>query len=186
MTAIYALCHPETMELRYIGKANQPRERLAGHLRDSRTRKTPLYAWVRKLTAAGLKPEVVILRECSGNWRKDEQELIARGRVHGHRLLNLADGGDQPYCSPEQRTKNAKALQSHPKTIANRKANFTKMQEVMAGTRQAKSLGSFAADKKAALAQHFTWSARLWSRLGDTAMVSDRANKLRAINVTSV
>jgi hypothetical protein len=108
---IYGLHHPETGELRYIGKANNAARRLSGHLRDQRRRNTPLYCWIRKLTEQNLCPEVQVLLVCEPDaWERYERALIAQQRAHGARLLNLADGGDQPYCPPEARARHAQKM----------------------------------------------------------------------------
>ena len=105
---IYALIDPRDGQVRYIGKAQNSKRRLAAHLREAR-RRTPVYDWIRKLRSMGLTPTVRVLSVTS-DWRHEERKLIAWGRALGCRLLNIADGGDQPACSQEQRSLNAKAL----------------------------------------------------------------------------
>lgn len=105
---IYALCCPDTGEIRYIGKANNPAARLKSHIRDSRRRKTPVYSWIRKLSDRNVLPTMKIL-EVAEDWREAEVRLIAQHKPSG-RLLNLADGGDEPICSTEQRAKNGRAV----------------------------------------------------------------------------
>lgn len=102
---IYGL-YDQCDTLRYIGKANCARKRLASHMRDSRRRDTPLYRWIRK----NGRPEMRVLEVCSGDWRDAERRLIAEARRIGCPLLNVADGGDEPFCSFETRSKNGKAL----------------------------------------------------------------------------
>ena len=92
--------------LRYVGKANNPEKRLSGHMRESRRRNTPLYAWIRKYG----KPEMRVLEESCENWQEAERRHIREAVEAGAKLLNLAEGGIQPYCSKEQRSRNAKAL----------------------------------------------------------------------------
>lgn len=92
--------------LRYIGKAKCECARLKGHMREAGRRNTPLYAWIRKHG----EPEVRVLERVEGDWREAERRLIAEGRARGDKLLNLADGGEQPFCSKEQRSKNAASL----------------------------------------------------------------------------
>ncbi|MGD4365024.1 GIY-YIG nuclease family protein [Xanthomonas citri pv. citri] len=100
MAAIYALIHPVTGALRYIGKANDPADRLLSHIRDARRRSGPVQSWIRKLCEAGLTPEMVVLVDASQDWRADERRLIRSARMGGHALLNVADGGDEPSrCS---------------------------------------------------------------------------------------
>jgi hypothetical protein len=93
---IYALAHPQTAEVHYIGKSHQPRKRLAQHalasLKDPRKRR-----WIRGLIAANNPPEVLILETCTPeNWRDAERKWIAVFRHCGARLFNLTAGGDGP------------------------------------------------------------------------------------------
>lgn len=116
---IYALCHPRTGEVRYIGKAVDTRRRLAGHLRDARRRDTPVYRWIRKLAAQGQSPAAVVVAVCEpGSWAEVERERISDARRAGLRLLNVADGGNEPSCSTAVRAangrKNARAIHDDP------------------------------------------------------------------------
>jgi hypothetical protein len=108
---IYALIDPRDNALRYIGKANCSRKRLASHLRDMHVRNTPVYRWMRKLNGLGLRPSVEVLVSCPQNeWQGVEKRAIQFAKDSGARLLNVAEGGDEPYCSPEVRSANAKAM----------------------------------------------------------------------------
>lgn len=112
MTQIYALTDPDSGEVRYIGKANDAAKRLKSHRRESARRRTPVYAWMRKLAAAGKAPGMIVLMECSAEeWPDKEREMIAHHR-QGGRLLNVADGGDQPFCPIEVRRANGKRMNS--------------------------------------------------------------------------
>lgn len=119
MTAeIYALCCPDTGEVRYIGKANNSAKRLKSHIRDARRRDTPVYRWVRKLGTAGKEPALRVL--CvSDDWPTDERAQIAAYRASGARLLNVAEGGDEPHCSLEVRKANAHKLNARIATDPN-------------------------------------------------------------------
>jgi len=115
---IYALSHPETGEVRYIGKAINTQNRLKSHLRETR-RKTPLYCWIKNLREEGFIPHATVIRITdSENWAAAEREEIEKHRKEGFRLLNLAEGGNEPLCSTETRAengrKNAKAIHSNP------------------------------------------------------------------------
>lgn len=105
LAEIYGL-YDGSGNLRYIGKANSAAKRLASHMRDARRRETPLYHWIRK----NGRPEMRVLEVCEGDWRVAERRLIADARARGERLLNVADGGDEPFCPPETRSKNGSAL----------------------------------------------------------------------------
>lgn len=103
---IYALIDPRTGEVRYIGKANNSAKRLASHCRDAKRRVTPVYVWIKELAEIGLKPDMKIVAVVTdGNWQKAERQAIAEHSKNG-RLLNLAKGGNEPFCPPEVRAKN--------------------------------------------------------------------------------
>lgn len=105
MAEIYGLYDRES-NLRYIGKANDAKKRLAGHMREVRRRRTPLYDWLAKHGT----PELRILEADCVDWRASERRLIAEARKRGDRLLNLADGGDEPFCPREVRAANARMV----------------------------------------------------------------------------
>lgn len=116
---IYALLDPRDQRLRYIGKANNSAKRLASHIRDSRRRNTPVLCWIRSLCAQGLVPIVKVLITVEyDRWKEYEVASIQIARRNGHSLLNVADGGDEPYCPKEVRAENgrraAKARASTP------------------------------------------------------------------------
>lgn len=94
--------------LRYIGKANDPKARLRGHMREATNgrRRTPLYDWLRK---HGL-PAMQILEADCADWQASEKRLIAEARTRGDKLLNLADGGNEPFCSIAVRSANGRNL----------------------------------------------------------------------------
>lgn len=105
-------------EIRYVGKANKPATRLKGHIRDMHRRDTPLYSWMRRECSAGRAPTIEVLEWCAvENWPERERHWIA-ALNDSCRLLNLAEGGEQPYCPPGVRVmlgpKATKARQSSP------------------------------------------------------------------------
>lgn len=103
MSAIYGL-YDQSSVLLYIGKANDPAQRLKGHMRDSRRRNTPLYSWIRKHGAPSMR---IIDANCD-DWRTAERLAIAEGRSRGECRLNVADGGDEPFCPTDTRQANGK------------------------------------------------------------------------------
>lgn len=107
---IYGLYDPSG-QLRYIGKANDSEKRLKSHLADSKKRSTPVYCWIRSLLSSGQAPTIKVLSVVAfPDWQSEEKRLIALHRENGNRLLNVAEGGDEPFCSDETRSQNAKAL----------------------------------------------------------------------------
>lgn len=49
-TFIYALCDPDTEEVRYIGKSNSTRRRYSDHINECRTnRKSHKISWIKSL-----------------------------------------------------------------------------------------------------------------------------------------
>lgn len=104
---IYALHCPDSGEIRYIGKARDSESRLKTHIRDSVSGTTPVRCWIRALAASGKKPILSVLLS-TWDWRASEVAMIAQFRCDGVRLLNLANGGDEPYCSTEQRALNGR------------------------------------------------------------------------------
>lgn len=107
MPLVYALRDPRTDRIRYIGKANDLEARLTSHLRDARRRRTPVYDWIRSLMRKGLVPRIELLEQAEeSSWKAAEVRLIAQHRASNPDLLNLAAGGDQPYCPRETRARN--------------------------------------------------------------------------------
>jgi hypothetical protein len=100
---IYALRDPRTGSVRYIGKANNAQQRFVGHSRDAARRNTPLYQWWRSL--AQLPVLEVIETVDPSNWVERERYWIAAYRLSDD-LLNVAPGGNQPYCPREVRARN--------------------------------------------------------------------------------
>lgn len=95
ITFIYGLFDPQTDKLRYIGKSNNPKIRLAKHIRDAK-KSTHLHrlAWIKGLLDKGLKPKLRVLLEIPRNqWQIVEKLLIAFLNDFGHPLTNMADGG---------------------------------------------------------------------------------------------
>lgn len=103
MPYIYALKDADG-SVRYIGKANDPDKRLKSHMRDSVRRDTPVYRWIRK----NGKPIMEVLTDDIEDWKEAERRIIAEHRDAGHALLNVADGGDEPFCPKEVRAANGR------------------------------------------------------------------------------
>ena len=68
-----------------------------------------MYRWINKLRSIGLIPIMRVIREINKcDWKAIEIEEIAAARAAGMKLLNVADGGDQPFCSKEIRAENGR------------------------------------------------------------------------------
>ena len=93
-TYIYALIHPLTKEIKYIGKTDRPKIRLREHIKDSQQpgKKNKKEAWIKSLLNKELKPELVILEKVSqSEWKTKEREWIAK---YKDQLKNDTKGGD--------------------------------------------------------------------------------------------
>lgn len=93
---IYALCCPDTQEIRYIGKANDPQIRLRKHLQAARNPENYAQRWMAKLMRSGKKPALIYLRRVLSheNWQEIERAEIAKGFAEGLRLTNTSAGGE--------------------------------------------------------------------------------------------
>lgn len=93
---VYALCDPDTAEVRYIGVSNHPRRRLSGHLKgwerfDSSSTKNQ---WLDELAGQGKIPSLLILEQITGKtWQEAERYWISEYLTRGHRLTNTHPGG---------------------------------------------------------------------------------------------
>lgn len=108
---IYALKEPDTGEIRYIGKANDPVERCDQHIWDAirSTKKSHKNHWIRFLLGRGLKPDLEILDEVPAEyWQQWEVAYIEFYREQGLNLVNTTLGGEGHHgaefsCEHKQR-----------------------------------------------------------------------------------
>jgi hypothetical protein len=92
---IYGLCDPRNGELRYVGVATNPKNRLSSHLSIRHNDKTYRANWLRSLRAAGAAPEQFeIERVSDDDWSECERFWIAYFRGLGCRLTNRTAGGE--------------------------------------------------------------------------------------------
>lgn len=112
---IYVLKHPETYEIRYIGRTkNSLNVRLNGHISKAKTniRKTHKDNWILSLNT---KPIIELIDEVEG-WSESylrEQQLISEYLKKDIRLVNLHDrgeGGLLRIISKKQRKKISKKI----------------------------------------------------------------------------
>ena len=92
-TFIYALCDPRTLEVRYVGKADNIYERLYKHLHEKEV--THKAKWIQSLLNLGMLPIYQILEECDTSiWQQREKDWIAFEKKIGCNLTNATIGGD--------------------------------------------------------------------------------------------
>lgn len=92
---IYTLSDPITKEIRYIGKANNLKERYKNHINDARDIGTHKRNWINSLKKKDLKPEIEVLDYVEiSKWQYWETFWINQFNVWGFNLLNYTDGGD--------------------------------------------------------------------------------------------
>lgn len=111
-TYIYGICDPFTQELRYVGKALNPRVRFWGHLSFlKKNRKVYSTYWLQSVIKKGGSPEFFIIEEVpNASWQDAEIFWISYFRSIGCRLTNLDHGGKGPSrVSDETREKFRKA-----------------------------------------------------------------------------
>lgn len=89
--------------VRYVGKSVDVARRFADHLSE-RNRKFPVYAWIKKQQRNNAQVRLVVLASALGpDWQSLEKAVIKQYRDDGFKLLNVADGGDEPHVTLEQR-----------------------------------------------------------------------------------
>ena len=91
---IYALKHPDTQEIRYIGKTSRTlSRRIRNHIANAKGNKhnKHLTYWILKLLQEGKRPTIKLIEECNIlNWKEREKYWIAQYT----NLINLTIGGD--------------------------------------------------------------------------------------------
>lgn len=97
---IYALKDPETKEIRYVGKANNPKARYHQHVNSNDLTNSHKHNWIMELHRKGLEPELLILEETDDKrWEKREKHWIKFGLDNDWPLTNISAGG-ACYPSP--------------------------------------------------------------------------------------
>lgn len=94
-TFIYALLDPRDNQIRYIGKANKPKERYINHYNSARDKGTHKRNWINSIRKDGFRPEMIVLDEApKDDWQYWEVFYISLFKTWGFKLLNYTDGGD--------------------------------------------------------------------------------------------
>lgn len=90
---IYALSDPRDGKIYYVGATTQPAARLS-QLICHRTRRAPVFAWIRSLIEVGMRPLLAVVeRVTAAEWEEVERRWIQHYRDAGTPLTNLARGG---------------------------------------------------------------------------------------------
>lgn len=91
---IYVLKHPDTLEIRYVGKTvRKLSRRLGNHIANAKGNKhnKHLSNWILSILKEGKRPIIELLETCqSDNWQEREQYWISKFP----NLINLTAGGD--------------------------------------------------------------------------------------------
>jgi len=94
MVKIYAIQHPITLEIKYIGKTERPLNiRLISHIYESKFAKikTHKHNWILKCINEGIRPQIILLEECEDNWQECEKKWINHYGLKN--LTNTTEGG---------------------------------------------------------------------------------------------
>ncbi len=102
-TYIYALFDPRTNEPRYVGKSDDPKRRLLGHVRRRKEHADHKHNWLCELRGVGLAPELAIIERCSSDsWEPRERHWIKTLRGKGYNLTNTSEGGTGVHNPPPE------------------------------------------------------------------------------------
>ena len=107
--SIYALCDPDTGDVRYIGRTSTTLyQRLYVHISSGRPNPsrngTPkLRDWISELLEGGKKPSIVLLAECpSDRSSETERQFILSYHRDGYNLLNTRGKSGKIAKAPER------------------------------------------------------------------------------------
>lgn len=135
---IYSLSDPETLEVRYIGKANDIKYRYWSHLHEAKNdlRNQHKCNWIKKLLSQDKLPLIEIVEEVSiDDWQESEKYWIAQFKAWGYNLINKTEGGEAGVIS-----ENCRAALAKCKKRGHVKGQFKHSEETKAKIREKRAL----------------------------------------------
>lgn len=118
-TYIYILQDPITLNVRYVGKSNNPKRRFDSHLWTKPKNTTHCYYWIKNLLNNNLKPIMTIIDETENDWEFLEKYWIEQFKQWGFKLTNLTDGGEGAYGAGQWNNEPVTAFDKEGKLIKN-------------------------------------------------------------------
>lgn len=126
---IYALCDPNTKEIKYIGHTTIGLTRLRSHMRlrkDKRQHTAKKYEWIKSLIENGQHFDYMVVEYCNNSQDLDEAEIfwIEYFKMIGCNLFNIQKGGN--ITSEENRkiiSKRTKEAMQRPEVIQKLKSH---------------------------------------------------------------
>lgn len=95
MGYIYALTHPVTDEIRYIGKTIVSIDlRLSRHKAQSNIGKSHVKSWIKFLKQQGLNPRITVIEECNNSVLNDREIYWITYYSDKANLCNITKGGE--------------------------------------------------------------------------------------------
>lgn len=143
---IYSLSDPNTLEIRYIGKANDLKYRFWAHLHEAKNdlRNQHKCNWIKKLLKEGKKPIIDVIEEVSfENWEECEKFWITQIKAWGFNLLNKTEGGECGVIS-----QNCKVALANSKKRGHIKGQFKHSEETKAKIREKRALQKITEEQK--------------------------------------
>lgn len=105
INVIYAIIHPNTGQIMYVGQTKDLRDRIKSHTKSQRTYrgKTKLYNWIRKRHREGFEPLFIILENVESRNLLDEREIYWIAKLTPK--LNHTSGGTNCRFLIKKKTK---------------------------------------------------------------------------------
>ena len=120
MVNIYTLAHPDTGEIRYVGKTKNSLQKRYNQHYYNKEGKSKISKWIRKLKKENKKPIIELLdRVAFDLWVETEIYWIAQFKAWGFNLLNITEGGESGcngYKHTQEAIQRIKILNSRPKS----------------------------------------------------------------------